>query len=330
MIEVALGQFPLPDGDDEWLELAVQLGCHGVILHVPGLPAERGYWEYDDLVALRERVEAWGLKLLSLENTQWPMYQDVMVGGPRRDEQIDNYLRTIANMGRAGIGVLGFCWMPSFANAGESMVACGRGGATVRVYDGGASATAPADRIPPEQMWDNFTRFITAVAPVAEDAGVRLALHPDDPPITAVDGIARIFTSLEAFQRATEEICPSPAFGLNFCMGTWSEMGPGVAMDAMRYFGERQRIVYVHFRDVKGHVPQFEECHLGEGNIDPVEALLLLREVGFDGFLEDDHVPVLQGDDMFRKKGHCFATGYIHGLLAAIEKLAPATRLTSS
>ena len=139
----------------------------------------------------------------------------------------------------------------------------------------------------------------------------------------SLGGIARIFRGIEGFRRATEEICPSPNLGLNFCMGTWSEMGPGIALEAMQYFAERDRIVYVHFRDVKGHLPTFDECFLGEGNIDPVEALLTLKRAGYNGFVEEDHGPVMLGDEnMWAPRGRAYTTGYIQGLIRAVDQLA--------
>lgn len=321
-MKVAMGQFQEPT--DEWLDFALQLGCTGVIVHVPRLPHARGYWELEDLVDLRRKVEDKGLELVSVENTAWEMYEDAMIGGPRRDEQLENYCTTVRNMGQAGIPVLGFCWMPNSVWT-TSFDAPGRGGALVRSFDLAqhADAALTHGRVFTEaEMWDNFERFVSAVVPVAEDAGVRLALHPDDPPVESLGGIPRIFRNFEGFRRATEEICPSPAFGLNFCMGSWSEMGPGVAMRALKYFAERDRIVYLHFRDVKGHVPTFEECFIGDGNIDPVEALTILHDAGFEGYMQDDHVPRMQGDEsMWAHRGRAWSTGYIIGMVTALERL---------
>ena len=321
MIKLAVGQIPLPN--EEWMRYAVQMGCEGAILHVPPLPAENGYWEESDLVALREGVESWGLELVSIENTQWPMYIECMIGGPRRDEQIESYRKTITNMGRAGIKTLGFCWMPNLVWP-TYFPPIGRGGANVRTFDLSDLDSVESsydEDIPEDQMWENFERFITAVIPAAEESGVRLALHPDDPPVPSIGGVARIFRNFEAFRRATEDICPSPNFGLNFCMGSWSEMGPNVALEAMRYFAERGRIFYLHFRDVKGHIPHFEECFLGEGNLDPAEAIRILLDTGFDGYMEDDHVPSMFGDDTpWAPRGRAWSAGYIRGLL---DGLAP-------
>ena len=127
-----------------------------------------------------------------------------------------------------------------------------------------------------EQMWDNYQYFMKAVLPVAEEAGVNLALHPDDPPVPCSAGSRGCSAASRAFKRAVETF-DSPQHGLDFCMGCWSEMGPG-AIEAIRYFGARGKIFYVHFRDVQGHVPVFQECFLGEGNVDVVAAMRALKE----------------------------------------------------
>jgi len=158
-----------------------------------------------------------------------------------------------------------------------------------------------------------------AVLPVAEEFGVRLALHPDDPPVESLGGVARLFRSFEGFRKGVIEVAPSPNHGLDFCMGCWSEMGKGV-IDPIRYFGSRGKIFYVHFRDVQGAVPKFQECFIGEGNVDVVEAMQTLKEVGFTGFLIDDHVPHMVDDSDFGHRGRAHATGYMLGLLNAVSR----------
>ena len=165
-------------------------------------------------------------------------------------------------------------------------------------------------------MWSNYRYFVEAVVPVAEEAGVTLALHPDDPPVPSLGGVARLFGSFDGFVRAMD-LAPSHAHGLDFCMGCWSEMGPGV-IEAIHYFGSRGQIAYVHFRDVQGTVPCFQECFLGEGNVDVVAAIRALRDVHFNGFMIDDHVPRLVDDSEWGHRGRAFQTGYIMGLVRAL------------
>lgn len=317
-IKVAMGWRGTPDA--EWLAFAKQAGVEGVILHIPELPGDQR-WEYEDLVSLRKHIESHDLRLFSLENTPWSFYEDAMVGGPRRDQQIENYQATIRNIGKAGLDVLGFCWMPNSVWS-TSFETKGRGGSLSRSFN-----LAEVEDTPPthgrtfdeDEMWSHFSYFMNAVLPVAEESDVRLALHPDDPPVPMLGGVARIFAGFDGHKRALE-MFDSPNFGLNFCMGTWAEQGPGL-VEKIAYFAERQKIVYMHFRDVKGHVPYFEECFLGEGDIDLVEVLVTLKRAGFDGFMEEDHVPAMIGDTGWGHRSRALTSGYMQGLISAVERL---------
>jgi mannonate dehydratase len=171
-----------------------------------------------------------------------------------------------------------------------------------------------------DQMWDNYVYFMRAVLPVAEEAGVKLALHPDDPPVPDLGGIARIFGTFAGFKKAMD-VVPSPNSGLDFCMGCWSEMGPETTpgvIEAIRYFGGLGKLFYIHFRDVQGTVPCFQECFLGDGNVDVVAAIRALKDVGFDGFILDDHVPHMVDDSDWGHRGRAFQTGFIMGLVKAV------------
>ena len=170
-----------------------------------------------------------------------------------------------------------------------------------------------------ETMWRNYTRFITTVLPVAEAAGVTLSLHPDDPPVPTLGGIARIFNSLDGFKRAMEEIAPSSHHKLTFCMGTWAELGTGPMFEAMEHFGRAGRIAYVHFRNVRGVIPRFTESFIDDGDVDCAEAIRRLSAMNFDGFLIDDHVPHMSDDTIYMHRGRAFAIGYMRGLIHAIN-----------
>lgn len=214
----------------------------------------------------------------------------------------------------------------------------GRGGVRVGSFDmdqveagnviNGVTHLEEAERLNLSEkvMFGNYVYFMKSVIPVAEEAGVKLALHPDDPPVPSLGGVARVFYKMENFLKAFDAV-PSPNHGLDFCMGCFSEMvhddndGGGV-IEAMRVFCELGKIFYVHFRDVQGCVPRFRECFPGEGNVDVVEAVRTLKEVGFTGFIIDDHVPLMLDDSDWRHRGHAYATGYITGLVKAVNRLA--------
>ena len=156
-----------------------------------------------------------------------------------------------------------------------------------------------------------------AILPVAEEANVKLALHPDDPPVESLAGIPRLFRNFEGFKRGMV-IGNSPMHGLNFCVGSWSEMGPGV-LDNIRYFGQQNRIFYVHFRDVQGTVPKFSESFVNEGNCDMFQVMKTLRDVGFDSFMIPDHVPHIIDDTKWGHRGRAYTIGYMTAFLELLD-----------
>jgi len=342
-MRIALGQFN--QLTDEKLQFAKQLGVSGVQMNLLGhssLPGDH-QWEYEDLLRLRQRVESFGLKYEAIENVPLHFYDKAMLGAPGRDEQIAHYCTTIRNMGRAGIPILGYHFMPNSVWR-TSRTTPGRGGAHVTSFDMAlVEQTAPAERrqyvgvtgavldemftahleqeVTAAQMWENYAYFLKAVLPVAEASGVTLALHPDDPPVPSLGGVARIFTSVDAFKRGHAIADGSPAWALDLCLGCCSEMPGGAAnvREMIAHFAPKGRIAYVHFRDVQGTVPRFAECFIGEGNFDAAGTMLLLKRGGFTGFLLDDHVPQMAGDTPWGHRGRAHAIGYMQGLLDAIE-----------
>lgn len=337
-IRIAIGQFK--QLTEPMLRFAAQIGATGVQLNAPTLPGDT-HWEEKDLAALVANARKHGLKMEAIENVPVHFYDKAMLGLPGRDEQIEHYRTTLRNMGRAGIPILGFHFMPNSVWRTERL-APGRGGAGCTKFDmaevegvtditklksfmpttlGRQSAmpviTDPDKVIDDAQMFANYKYFIEAVLPVAEESGVRMAIHPDDPPVPMLGGVARIFKSPDDFKRAWALNPNSPAWGLDLCLGCCSEMpgGKDNVREMIEFFGPKGRIFYVHFRDVQGTVPNFTECFIGEGNYDPAEAMLLLARNGFDGFLLDDHVPHMDDDSDWNHRGRAHAIGYMQGLL---------------
>jgi mannonate dehydratase len=342
-IRLSLGHIDVYD--DRTASFAHQLGLSGVQLHTPTLlPGEQGYWSLEELRSLRERCDADGLRIDGLENVPVAHIWKIHRGLPGRDEQIENYCTTLRNMAAVGIDLLGYNFLPTFVWRTD-MATPGRGGALVTGFDladaGAGNALASyrlsspeplTEPISAEQMWANHQYFLDAVLPVAEEVGVRLALHPDDPPVDVpLGGAARIFTTPAALFKAREQAGRSAAWGLDFCLGTVSEMGGQAAVDeVIDTLGAEGAIFYVHFRDVQGTVPSFRECFLGEGNCDPAHVIMRLNEVGFDGFLIDDHVPAMVGDpdtwidissDAYCSRGRAHAIGYLQGVLNTLSSV---------
>lgn len=346
-MRIALGQIPAPD--DDVLRFARQLGLRGVQFNTPHLPGSER-WQYEDLLALREQCARHGLQVEAIENLPNSFYERCMLGLAGREQEMEHVRATIRNMGRAGIPVLGFHFMPGSVWR-TSLTAPGRGGSSVSAFDlaiaedparAGEVFIARRDRrvienesfmrdahyvpgaaLTDSDLWRNFASFMAGILPVAEEAGVRLALHPDDPPVPQLGGIARIFRSVAALRRAVE-VADSPAFGIDLCLGTVSEMGGEAAvLEAIDVLGPSGAIVYVHFRDVQGSVPRFQEAFLGEGNYNPLRVMRALQRAGFDGFILDDHVPRMTGDTEYAHRGRAHAIGYLQALLAAIADEAP-------
>lgn len=338
-IRVAVGQFH--DLTDERLRFAAQIGAEGLQMNNPSLPGDER-WEESDVRALVEKVEAAGLRFEAIENVPTHFYHKAMMGLEGRDEQIENYRHTIRAVARAGIPVLGYHFMPNSVWTTDRQGQT-RGGATARQFDM-AVVEANADNldllrsympttlgrassmplfgkdgpvITEEQMWANYEYFIKAVLPVAEEEGIRLALHPDDPPVPMLGGVARLFYKPENFKKAYEMAGSSKAWALDLCLGCCSEMpgGKEAVREMIEYFAPRGTLAYIHFRDVQGSVPNFTECFIGDGNYDPAEVMVMLAKNGFDGFLLDDHVPKMDGDSDWNHRGRAHAIGYMQGLI---------------
>ena len=170
-----------------------------------------------------------------------------------------------------------------------------------------------------DDLFDNYRYFMDAVLPTAEKAGVMLALHPDDPPLRRFGGIQRMVTSLEDYKRAME-IGNSPAWGVNLCLGCCSEKGGrDCALEMIRYLGVRKKILSVHFRDVQGTLPCFQECFLGEGNYDPAEILYELGKVGYEGIIMEDHVLKMDYDSDYGHRARSHEIGYIQGMIQMMD-----------
>ncbi|SDT46814.1 mannonate dehydratase [Jiangella sp. DSM 45060] len=340
-LRLALGH--IDEFDDSVAIFAQQLGLTGVQFHTPAnLPGTPGYWTVDELAALVRHCDSYGLVVEGLENVPLWHWDKVLFGLPGRDEQLENYQRTVRNLAAVGIGVLGHHFMPGYVWRTD-LRAAGRGGALVTAFDlarvpatGNALAAyklAPAGvdaTISPDQVWANYQVFLESVLPVAEEVGVRLALHPDDPPVDEpLGGIARVFTSPDGLKRAYELSGGSSAWGLNLCLGTVSEMdGERSVNEVIDFFGPLGRIAYVHFRDVQGTVPAFTECFLGEGNYHPAQVIRRLADNGFDGFVIDDHVPAMIGDpdtwadtspEAYNSRARAHAIGYLQGILHTLD-----------
>jgi mannonate dehydratase len=199
----------------------------------------------------------------------------------------------------------------------------GRGGSLVSGFDAAELAGAPPSELGPvseEALWESLEHFLRRVVPVAERAGVRLAMHPDDPPLSPIRGVGRIMRSVENFQRLVD-LVPSPCNGITLCQGNFTLM-TGDLPAVIRRFGSRQKVFFVHLRDVRGTAERFVETWHDEGQTDLVACMQAYREVGFEGPLRPDHVPTVEGDSNehpgYSSYGRLYALGYIRALAEAV------------
>jgi len=319
--------------DSEQLRYAAQLGCDGVTSGLDPDELPRGYYEFRRLVTLKSKVESFGLSLEGFGMLPWQLCYKWMLGLPGRDEQIENLQKSIRNLGAAGIPLVVFN-MHALRFYRTSHDVPGRGGARStsfeweRVKDAPLMVGGPGAEpslipeshrrpISDEQMWDNYAYFLKAVVPVAEDTGVKLALHPDDPQVPVIGGVARIMRSPEAMRRALE-IVPSDSLGLKFCVGCFSQMGADVT-EEIRHFGGRDKIFLVDFRNVRGTVDRFRETFLDNGQEDMVGAMRALVEVGYEGPIGADHAVYLTGDDARGNRYWAYAIGYMRALVQCLQ-----------
>jgi len=311
------GQFQV--ASEEYLLFAQQFGATDILFNTPLIPGDGGKWQLQDLVKLRLRVEQFGMKLSALENVPTSFYDHIMLNGPRRDEQIENMIATIRNMARAGIPIFGYNWMPS--HVWRTPPALIRGGALATAYDHALGSKYPLTHgreYSEEEMWQNLEHWIKIITPVAEEEGIRLGIHPCDPPVDKLGGIPQLLRSFESYKRLVE-IYPSASNGIEFCQGTFSEMKDDI-YEMIDYFASRKKILYVHFRNVSSKVPNFYEEFVNTGYVDMHKAMKIYHKHNFDGFFIDDHVPHTHGDTPWGHRGRAFANGYIQAMIEAVQK----------
>lgn len=294
-------------------------------------------WTYDDLMAIRNRIEAHGLVWEAIENFDPAHWYDVLLDGPGKNIQLEGLKRSIQAIGRAGIPIMGY----NFSIAGVwgwTKAPLGRGGAQSLIYDEAGidkdtpipngmvwnmiyDPAAPAGtvpRVPTEELWQRFEYFLKQIVPVAEENGVRLALHPDDPPADALRGTARLVNHPDKYQRVLD-IVPSHANALEFCLGTLQEMPDGDVYESIRRYGAQDKIAYIHFRNVRGKVPHYQEVFVDEGDLDMIRVTRILHEIGYDGVLVPDHTPEMSCGAPWHA-GMAYALGYMKAAIQCAER----------
>lgn len=336
-------------------QFARQCGCTDLVLHlvnyytagniVKATDDQTNYgvstafdkiWELDNLLNLRRMAQAEGLNVFAIENFDPADWYDVLLDGPKRAQQMERLKTIIRNCGEAGIRSFGYNF--SIAGVwGHQKRRAARGGAVSTCFDVslikhdcpipegqvwnmtyGPSTGKNIDPITSAELWDRLRRFLDEILPVAQEAGVELALHPDDPPMEGLRGAPRLVYQPQLYQRVID-MNDSPANKLEFCMGSIQEMTEGDLYEATEQYLKQGRISYVHFRNVKGKVPCYDEVFLDEGDIDMMRALKLFRKYDFDGVLIPDHTPLIEcGAPWYA--GMAYALGYMRAAMSILDR----------
>lgn len=281
-------------------------------------------WEYEAVAAVSEAWKKAGLMLRVIEGPP-ALGEKTKLGLAGRDEEIANFITLMKNLSRVGIDTICYNWMPVIGWYRTQNDRPGRGGALVTAFDYEAvknlSPTQYGD-VSKETLWKNLTYFLKAVVPEAEKAGIKLAMHPDDPQVDSIRGISRIMNTVDNFKRLLE-IYPSPNNGITMCQGNFALMGDDIPT-LIDYFGKRNKIHFVHFRNVRGSKFSFEETFHDEGIIDMYKAMKAYYDIGFRGPIRPDHVPTMAGDSNqypgYSVIGTLYALGYMRGLAESVAK----------
>ncbi|MFN2132250.1 MAG: mannonate dehydratase [Anaerolineae bacterium] len=244
----------------------------------------------------------------------------IQLGQPGRDEDLEIYRTFLRSLGALGIPVAAYDFHPGNVYTTAHVEYHGY---LVREFDldvfvEKVQALRFGRQIASEEMWANYSYFLRAVLPAAEEAGVLLALHPDDPPLAQMNGVARLFYHVDGYRRALQLAEDSPSWGINLCVGTWSEGGErmGQSVEGMiDEFGRADRIGDVHYRNVSGSLPRFVETLPDDGCVDMQAVMRALCRAGYRGAIYPDHIPQLTGDDAFRRGGLAYAVAHMRAAL---------------
>lgn len=294
-------------------------------------------WNYEELSAIKRSIEAHGLVWEAIENLDPAFWYDILLDGPQKKRQLENLKGLLRTLGRVGIPILGY----NFSIAGVwgwTKGPFGRGGAYSVGFDAAKinadrpipngmvwnmtyAPDAPPGTVPrvsSEEIWQRLADFLRALVPVAEENNVRLAAHPDDPPVEELRGTSRLVNQPWKYQRLLD-LAPSPANALEFCLGTLQEMSEGDVYEALDTYSRQGKLAYVHFRNVRGKVPRYHEVFVDEGDLDMLRVARILHRNGYDGVIIPDHTPEMSCPAPWHA-GMAFAMGYLRAAIQAAER----------
>ncbi len=321
-------------------------GMYGIVSAVYDVPVGE-VWPVEAIRDLKSRIEAHGLRFEVIESV--PVHEDIKMGKPSRERLVDNYCQTLRNLGACGLKVVCYNFMPVFDWTRTILDRALPDGSTTLAYD--AEAIARIDlsrglslpgwdssyqpdqlkallneysRIDEEALWEHYAYFLKRVIPVAEEAGLNMAVHPDDPP-RPIFGLPRIVKNRRDLERLTS-LVPSKANGLTLCSGSLGADEGNDVVSLVREFAGRGLIHFAHMRNVKT-TPEgdfYESAHLScAGSLDMAAILMEYYKAGFDGYMRPDHGRMIWGET--GKPGYglydrALGAVYLNGLWEGIAK----------
>ncbi|MEO1009919.1 MAG: mannonate dehydratase [Bacteroidota bacterium] len=290
-------------------------------------------WSYEELAAIKKDINDHGLELEAIENFDPAHWYDILLDGPRKAAQMENLKQLIRHVGKAGIPVFGY----NFSLAGVAARTQGtyaRGEAVSVGMEGGDNTPIPngmvwnmiydenapegtLPKIDHEELWERLRFFLDEIIPVAEEVGVKMAAHPDDPPMPYVRDTPRLVYQPGMYQKLID-MAPSPSNTLEFCLGSIAEMTEGNVYEATDAYSQQGKISYIHFRNIVGKVPHYKEVFVDEGEIDMFGILRILKKNNFEGVLIPDHTPRMTCDAPWHA-GMAYAMGYMRAAISLLE-----------
>ena len=314
---IKLSAMVSPTADDEELDFFAQFGIPYAYTWMNDLA------DHADVIAkLKEKLGARGITLFNAGDMEVAKSHNIHLATPDRDRDIERFARTLEALASLGIYTTTFTWEADRVWSTDSVP--GRGGALCRMVDErmlekqGLTHGRVYEK---DELWDNFIYFMRSIIPVAESTGVRLSLHPNDPPMPMIAGIASLITSFEDYRKAFA-IGNSKQLGMEFCCGCWLEGGDrfGDVIRGIKEFVRDGRVFITHFRNVSAPLPYFEETFIDNGYMDMFRLMEAFYEAGYEGTLIYDHTPKVTAGNF---TASAYAIGYIKALMnTASRKVA--------
>jgi len=295
-------------------DLAKQCGVNHGVIRLPETNdfdlSNKSHWQtvYDNFIN-------YGIKPIIIEPMPNEIHDHIKAGDEKRDESIEKAIKMLPIMRSLGIDTICFNWMAHIGWLRTRSDITERGGAFVTGFD--MKDFAPIDaKISEKELWDNYGYFLKAIIPEAEKYEIKLALHPDDPPVKKLGDVSRIMISAENIKKAIYDICPSEMLGITMCQANYYIMGEDLDKVITDF---AKKIFFVHFRNTTGDINGFRETFHDNGDLDMAHLIRLYKKLGINVPIRVDHVPTLVGEDTevagYAAYGRLFAIGYLKGLL---------------